>query len=318
MLIPLPNYIKPMLASMAEPFNSEDYTYEIKWDGYRCLAFLNSDTKLQSRNLKDISSIFPELSQMHKSCKRTGAVIDGEIIALRNGKPDFSQVQKRGQLRNENQILNAAKTIPVIYIAFDLLYLDYQPLYHEPIEKRRLLLEENLSPSAQLVLADSIEKNGIGYFNSISEMGLEGVIAKKKKSLYYPGKRVKTWLKFKKKQIGAFIICGFTINPTSRGELSSIVLGAYLEGKLRYFGMVGTGFSHRELEITLKELKKIIIDSSPFDSPVQSMPKDLYWTRPLIVCEVEYLELTHDGSLRHPSFKRFRPDLKPEECIYQK
>lgn len=307
-----------MLASLAQPFNSEDYTYEIKWDGYRSLAFLNSNTKLQSRNLKDITLTFPELSQIHKSCKRPGTVIDGEIIALRNGKPNFIELQKRGQLRNENQILNAVKTSPVIYIAFDLLYLNFQPLYHEPIEKRRLLLKENLSPSPELVLADFIEKNGIAYFNSISEMGLEGVIAKKKESLYSPGKRVKTWLKFKRKQIGAFIICGFIINPTSRGELSSIILGAYVEGNLKYFGMVGTGFSHWELDIILKELKKITIDSSPFGSPIQFMPKNHYWTRPLIVCEVEYLELTDDGSLRHPSFKRFRPDLKPEECIYQK
>lgn len=302
---------------MADPFNSEDYTYEIKWDGYRSLAFLNSDTKLQSRNLKDITSTFPELSQIHKSCKQTGTVIDGEIIALHNGKPNFIKLQKRGQLRNENQILNAVKTIPVIYIAFDILYLNHQPLYHVPIEKRRLLLEENLSSSAELVLADSIEKNGIAYFNSISEMGLEGVVAKKKESLYAPGKRVKTWLKFKRKQIGAFIICGFIINPTSRGELSSLILGAYLEGKLNYFGMVGTGFSRWELEITLKELQKIISDSSPIGRFIQSIPKNLYWTKPLIVCEVEYLELTDDGRLRHPSFKRFRPDLKPEECIYQ-
>lgn len=302
---------------MAEPFDSEEYTFEIKWDGYRSLAFFDSHTRLQSRNLKDISDIFPELSQIHKFFKQSGAVMDGELIALRDGKPSFTELQKRGQLRNENQILNAVKTIPVTYIAFDLLYLNYQPLFHEPIEKRRLLLAENLYPSAELVLADSIEGKGIAYFNSISQMGLEGVIAKKKGSVYSPGKRVNTWLKFKRKKSGPFIICGFVINPSSRGELSSLILGAYLEGKLSYFGMVGTGFSRKELEIILKELQKIVGESSPFSKSNKSIPGNVYWTRPIVVCEVEYLELTDDGCLRHPSFKRFRSDLKPEECIYQ-
>ena len=302
---------------MADPFDSEEYTYEIKWDGYRSLAFLDSHTRLQSRNLKDITGIFPELSQIHSFIKQTGTVIDGEIIALRNGKPNFMELQKRGQLRNESQIHNAVKNIPVAYIAFDLLYLNAQPLFHEPIERRRLLLAENLYPSAELILAESIEEKGVAYFNSISAMGLEGVIAKKKKSLYSPGKRVKSWLKFKRKKCDPFIICGFVINPTSRGKLKSLVLGAYLDGILKYFGMVGTGFSSNELQIILKELQKIVSQSSPFTGSIEPKLKNVSWIRPLVVCEVEYLELTDDGSLRHPSFKRFRPDLKPAECIYQ-
>ena len=305
-----------MLASLAEPFDSPEYTYEIKWDGYRALAFLDSNTRLQSRNLKDITGIFPDLSQIHSFIKQTGTVIDGEIIALRNGKPDFRELQKRGQLRNKSQILNALKSIPVTYIAFDLLYLNGQPLFQEPLETRRSLLADNLYPSTQLVLTDSIESKGIAYFNSIAAMGLEGVIAKKKNSVYSPGKRTKTWLKFKRRQRDPFIICGFVINPTSRGELSSLVLGAYLDGRLKYFGMVGTGFSRKELEITLKELQKIVSRSSPFTGSITPKLKDISWTKPLVVCEVEYLELTDDGSLRDPSFKRFRPDIKPAECIY--
>lgn len=306
-----------MLASMAEPFDSNDYTFEIKWDGYRSIALLDSETKLQSRNSRDITAVFPELTKIHHSLKQPGIILDGEIIALRNGKPSFLELQKRGQLRNEAQIRNTAKTIPVVYVVFDLLYLNYQPVLNEPIEKRRLLLKEYLNPTSELIPADFIEDRGTAYFKSISEMGLEGVIAKRKGSIYLPGKRVKTWLKIKRKKNGFFIICGFVINQTSRGELSSIILGAYLEEKLTFFGMVGTGFSRKALEIILIELQKIIINLCPFNYNSNNIKlKNVFWTRPTIVCEIEYLELTDEGSLRHPIFKKIRPDLKPQDCFY--
>lgn len=304
-----------MLASMAEPFDSEEYTYEIKWDGYRVLAFLDSDTKLQSRNLKDITAVFPELTKIHRSQKR-GLILDGELIALRNGKPSFLELQKRGLLRDESRIRMAVQSIPVVYVIFDLLYLNYQPLLNEPIEKRRLLLTENLNPAFGLILADFIDSRGTAYFKSISEMGLEGVIAKKKGSNYLPGKRVKTWLKFKRKRIANFIICGFVKNHSSRAELSSIILGAFLDEKLTPFGMVGTGFSRNESLIILNELQAITTKTCPFNGFNDYGLKNVFWTKPWLVCEVEYLELTDDGSLRHPSFQRFRPDLKPENCNY--
>lgn len=301
---------------MADPFDSEEYTYEIKWDGYRSLVFIDSQTKLQSRNLKDLSPVFPELTNIHRSQKKRGMVLDGEIIALRNGKPSFLELQKRGQLRNETQIRHAAQSIPVVYVAFDLLYFNYQSLLNEPIEVRRLLLTENLIPTDELIIAEFIEAQGIAYFKSIAEMGLEGVIAKKIGSIYLPGKRVKTWLKFKRKKTGSFIICGLMYNRTSRGELRSILLGAYLDQKLAFFGMVGTGFSRLEAEIILKELEKIKTDICPFTRSSVPLPQNVCWTKPIVVCEVEYLELTDDGILRHPSFKRIRPDLRPEDCVF--
>lgn len=302
---------------MSDPFDSDDYTYEIKWDGYRSLVFLDSQTKLQSRNLKNISSVFPELTNIHRSQKGQGIILDGEIIALRKGKPSFLQLQKRGQLRNETQIRQAAKSNPVVYVAFDLLYLNYQSVMNETLEKRRLLLAENLNSVDELIIAEFIESQGIAYFKSISEMGLEGVIAKKKGCIYLPGKRVKTWLKFKRKKISPFIICGLMYNHTSRGELRSLLLGAYLDDKLAFFGMVGTGFSRLELEILLRELEKIKTAVCPFTDLTNLPPKNVSWTRPIVVCEVEYLELTDDGILRHPSFKKIRPDLRPNDCIFR-
>lgn len=305
-----------MLALMSNPFDSQDYTYEIKWDGYRCLIFLDTQTKLQSRNLKDISVVFPELTKIHRYLKKSGIILDGEIIALRNGKPSFFELQKRGQLRNETQIRHAAKGIPVVYVVFDLLYLNYQSMLNETIEKRRMLLAENLKTIDNVILADFIEDQGLAFFKSISEMGLEGVIAKKKGSLYLPGKRAKTWLKFKRKKIGNFIICGYLYRPASRRILRSIILGAYLDEKLTFFGMVGTGFSSKELGIMIKELAKIKTNICPFIG-LNNLPfKDVVWTEPLVVCEVEYLELTDDGILRHPSFKGIRPDLRAKDCVF--
>lgn len=301
---------------MSDPFDSQDYTYEIKWDGYRCLVFLDTQTKLQSRNLKDISAVFPELTKIHLYLKKPGTILDGEIIALRNGKPSFLQLQKRGQLRNETQIRHAVKGIPVVYVVFDLLYLKYQSILNEPIETRRILLAENLKTIDNVIVADFIDDQGIAYFKSISKLGLEGVIAKKKRSLYLPGKRTETWLKFKRKRIGNFIICGYRYHPTSRSILRSIILGAYFDEKLTFFGMVGTGFSHQELGIMIKELERIKTDLCPFIG-LNNLPfKDVVWTEPIVVCEVEYLELTDDGILRHPSFKRIRPDLRPKDCVF--
>ena len=305
-----------MLASMSTPFDSQNYTFEIKWDGYRCLIFLDTQTKLQSRNLKDISSVFPELTNIHRYLKKTGIILDGEIVALRNGKPSFLELQKRGQLRNETQIRHAAKAIPVIYVVFDLLYLNYQSLLNEPIEKRRIALAENIKPNDDLIMADFIDGQGKAYFRLISEMGLEGVIAKKKGSLYLPGKRVKTWLKFKKKVSGNFIICGYLYHPTSRGNLRSIILGAYFDEKLTFFGMVGTGFSRQELGIIINELEKIRTNICPFIDLNRLPFKDIIWTKPIVVCKVEYLELTDDGILRHPSFKGIQPYLRPEDCVF--
>jgi len=309
----LPASISPMLATLGTPFDSNDYTYEIKWDGYRCLAFLDSGTKLQSRNLKDLTSVFPELNNLHQLIKKTGCVIDGEIIALRNGKPSFLELQKRGQLRNPNEIKLMKDQVPVIFVAFDLLFYDYKALFHTPIELRRELLEENIITAERLIVSKEVAGSGIKYFEAISKMGLEGVIAKKKQSIYLPGKRVKTWLKFKTKKRNSFIICGYVINPTTRGELSSLILGLYNEDRLICCGMVGTGFTKTEPELIHKELIKLTTDICPFTKTPNPLP-NTFWTKPVIVCEIEYTEMTDEHSLRHPSFKRINPTVIPENC----
>lgn len=312
----LPDTFKPMLATMSDPFDSPEYTYEIKWDGYRCLVFITGATRIQSRNLKDISRIFPELLDLHRKAGVSDCLLDGEIIALRNNRPSFPELQKRAQLRNPQHIKAAVASIPVVYVAFDILYFRGKPVFGEPIENRRALLMEYFEGIDGLIVTNFVENQGLAYFNVINELGLEGVIAKQKKSLYFPGKRVKNWLKFKRKKLGNFAICGYSLNPTGRGQLSALILGAYEQNQLKPFGMVGTGFSQAELDILHQELKKITTPVCPFTG-TKLRQKNAHWTDPAIVCEIEYQELTGDHSLRHPSFKRFRFDLTPADCRFE-
>jgi DNA ligase D-like protein (predicted ligase) len=321
----LPKTFAPMLATIAEPFDSPDFTYEIKWDGYRLLAFIENGTRLQSRNGKEISYLFPDLAQIHQWFRRPGCLVDGEVIALRDGKPSFAQLQQRAQLQDPRQIREAQKNIPVVYVVFDLLYRDYQSIYEQPLSLRRNLLQETLTPSAEIILANWVEAKGQSYFESVSALGLEGVIAKRSDSVYLPGQRVKSWLKFKRKQTDYFLICGYTKKTSSRGELSALILGAYQEGNLTYCGLVGTGFTVWELEVMQRELDRIRIPESPFTGIVKIpgvpkwgwsvKPAELVWVKPLVVCRVEYTEQTADGSLRHPSFQEICPEVPPIEVI---
>jgi DNA ligase D-like protein (predicted ligase) len=313
----LPENFQPMLASLAEPFDSNDYTYEIKWDGYRCLAFLDSHTRLLSRNQKDLTTVFPELQNLHKRIKQTGCLIDGEIIAMRNGKPSFSELQKRAQLRHKNILTLRETKIPVVYVAFDILFYNHTAIYEKPLTERRGLLADSYYQADELIIASFIETKGLAYFKAICELGLEGVVAKKSNSAYIPGKRGKSWLKFKRKIIHAFVVCGYLVNstPNSRRTLRSLILGAYFQDQLNYFGMVGNGFTQQEMEFILQELVKLRTEECPFPSN-RFNPKNTVWIKPLIVCDVEYLELTDEGSLRHPIFKRFRSDLRVEDCQY--
>ncbi len=312
----LPENFHPMLATLSEPFSSPDFSFEIKWDGYRCLSFLDGKTRLLSRNQKELTDFFPDLQNLHQKLKLPNCLIDGEIIALRNGKPSFLELQKRAQLKNINKIKQMSSTIPVVYVAFDLLYLNNNPIFKKPLIERKELLIKNCISEDELVISNYIHKDGVNYYNSIVEMGLEGVVAKKNDSPYIPGKRVKTWLKFKRRLKQNFIICGYNLQPTKRGQLSSLLLGAYYDYKLQLFGMVGTGFSHSDLELILKELEKIKTDICPFTQTAITQ-KNTVWVKPVIVGEVEYLELTDDNSLRHPVFKRFRPDLNPKDCKFE-
>lgn len=308
----LPDHLRPMLAKLSLPFDSPEFHYEIKWDGYRCLAFLNGATRLQSRNLKELSGLFPELSSLHLQCRKAGCLLDGEIVTFRNGLPSFQRLQKRAQLCSPEQIRTASRSDPVVYIAFDLLYLEEKPVYHAPWKERRGLLLDLVRPTELFILSEAIPARGVEFFQAAAAKGLEGVMAKRADSPYLPGKRSDFWLKFKSRRKGYFVICGYRLQLKDC-RIRSLILGAYQDEQLIFRGTVGSGLPPSELDTIKQLLEELETEVCPFTGATLRK-KGITWLEPRLVCEVEYLELTDEGYLRHPSFKNFRPDLKTEDC----
>lgn len=306
-----------MLAVSSEPFDDPDYVYELKWDGIRCLGFVDGGTRLQSRNLKTLNEYYPDLTGLHEVLSAAApCVVDGEIIALRDGKPSFLMLQKRHHARRPETIRRAVHTIPVVYMIFDLLYLRGEKITGQPLRRRRELLEESLGAADRYLLTETVPGRGKDYFAAASALGLEGVVGKGLQSPYLPGKRTRHWVKFKHVHVASFLICGYTLNPTTRGELSALVLGAYHHGKLRQFGMAGTGFSQDELAYLQSALSARRTEICPFTGKPLRLP-NCQWVRPGMICDVQYLELTDQGALRHPLYKGLREDLAPEACTFQ-
>ncbi len=269
--------LRPMLAVLSPPFDSPDFLYEVKWDGYRCLAFLDGKTILQSRNLQDLTPSFPELANLHVAVKGQPAVLDGEIVVLDDeGRPSFNLLKARGSLTDPRRVRRAAGRTPALFVAFDLIY-------HR----------------GEKIMPKTIETYGTRFFASCTKQGLEGVIAKEKRSPYLPGRRSSYWRKFKRTRQGQFLILGY--QPGSGRRLGALLLGECQDGRLVYRGKVGTGFDREEEERLLEELERLPPALPPFAVPPGlSRPR---WVEPRLACKVEYLEETPGGRLRHPTYR---------------
>jgi len=307
-----PEFIKPMLAKSSEPFDSENHIFELKWDGTRCILFFEKGKiKLQNRRLKDITNRYPEFSSI--KITESSAIIDGEIVVLSGGKPDFFKLQRREHLIDDGKIKILSELYPATYIAFDLLYIRGKSIISSPLTERRRILEEIFIPTDFSILSQ-IFSMGKGLFEKALKLGFEGIMAKEKSSPYVPGKRTSYWLKIKKfKEIDA-IICGFTEGEGKRGKtFGALILGIYIDNKLIPIGQVGTGFSEEEEELILKILDNLRVRSSPFSIPFISKKK-VFYCKPEIVARVKFQEWTEDKKLRAPVFKGLRLDKSPEEC----
>lgn len=303
--------IKPMLAYSSEPFDSEDFWFEVKWDGSRTLAFVGKKLRLQNRRLLDITYRYPELT-LGEDVDAREAILDGEIVVLRDGKPDFKSLQTREHVGDELRIELLSQTMPATFIAFDLLYLDGKPLVELPLEQRREKLERIVTESSRILLSRYVEEHGRRFFEEAVRLGLEGAMAKRKQSTYQIGKRSRDWLKLKGIKTLDCVIVGFTPGGGWRRDyFGALALAAYRDGKLEYLGKVGTGFDEELLRLITKLLKDRLTDIKPVEA---EPPYEVRWVKPELVCEVKYMELTPDLKLRAPSFKRLRFDKAPEEC----
>lgn len=303
---------RPMLAKVAaEAFTDKDWIFEIKWDGFRALAYVEQPFSLRSRNGKELKQNFPELQELTRL--GSNIVVDGEIIVMRGGIPDFQSLLERGQAVSVLEIQRQSNRAPSVYIVFDILEKDGKSLTNLPLMERKAVLKESLQEGSNVLLCDYIEEKGEAYFQLTLEKGLEGVVAKKKDSSYEEGLRTGSWLKIKKLKTCDCIIFGYTRGEQARGStFGALVLGLYdEEGKPTYVGKVGTGFTEQMLRLLTDKFGKITTEIAPFMAESGDV---VTWLQPSLVCEVAYQVATRDLRLRMARFKRLRDDKAPEEC----
>jgi len=318
----MPTEIHPMLAtSIGEPFDSPDWLFEIKWDGYRAVAFIeNGKTRLVSRNQNDLTARYPELKDLAQSLKAKTAILDGEVVALdEQGRPSFSLMQQRTGFRPGGRRGPTNAGVPVIYYAFDLLYLDGYDLRKLPLEERKKKLSEILIPGDMLRYSDHYERQGKALFEIAREKGLEGILAKKRDSIYQE-RRSSEWLKIKIRHSLESVIGGYTPPEGSRAHFGSVVLGLYdNQGRLIHIGQAGSGFNRKSLTEIWKLLKARETKQKPFYGEVEALRK-VIWIKPDLVAAIEYAEWTDGASggsgpkLRAPVFLGLRDDKDPKEC----
>ncbi len=314
----IPTGIKPMLATLVDaPFDDADWSYEVKWDGYRALGFINKgEVELFSRNNKTFNEKFYPIYNILKKWE-INAVIDGEILVLNDkGISNFGNLQNwRSEADGE-----------LVYYVFDLLWYEGKNLMELPLTSRQAILKEILPVDDDRVRVSKVfNASGIDFFNAAERMGLEGIIAKKTSSTYAPDARSKEWLKIKVHKRQEVVIAGFTKNEDTAKQFSSLLLGVYEDGQLQYVGKVGTGFSDKVQKEMMAQFKPLITDKSPFSTipdvnkPSRFRPNPpkakATWLKPELVCEVAFSEVTSDGVFRHPSFQGMRVDKKAKDVI---
>ncbi|MCW4003895.1 MAG: non-homologous end-joining DNA ligase [Candidatus Bathyarchaeota archaeon] len=303
---------KPMLARVApEPFSDKDWIFEVKWDGFRAIGYIEGLYSLRSRNQKELKNNFPEFSELTRL--GTNIVVDGEIVVMREGKPDFQTLLKRGQAVSKGEIQRQTNRAPAIYVVFDILEKDGKPLTSLPLMERKKILADSLKEGTNVLLSDFIEDKGEAYFESAIEKGLEGIVAKKKDSHYEEGLRSGSWVKIKKLKTCDCVIFGYTRGSESReATFGALLLGLYDKtGQPVYVGKVGTGFTQEILGILTGKFEKIKTAVAPFKPEAGDV---VTWLEPRLVCEVTYQAVTADVKLRMARFKRLREDKPPKEC----
>ncbi len=311
-----PSDIKPMLATLADkPFDEEGWLYEVKWDGYRAVGYINNgEVNVCSRNNKSFNDKFYPVYEALKKWK-INAIVDGEIIVVNEkGISDFEDLQS---WRSEADG-------PLAFYLFDILWLTGENLMQKPLNERKEILRSVIPSENNIIrLSENFDSTGTEFFQLAEKMGLEGIMAKKKDSLYIPDTRSKDWLKIKTEKRHEAVIGGYTRNENTTKKFSALLLGAYEHGVLKFTGPVGTGFSNQiqnELIEKMNELKTAIcpFDTTPeYNKPSRFRPDppkaEVTWLEPKLVAEISY----RSGS-RHPSFKGLREDKEAKDVVIEK
>ncbi len=303
---------KPMLAKEADkPFTDKDWIFEVKWDGFRAIAYIADELSLRSRHNQELLQSFPEFEELKQLARNV--VLDGEIVILDEGKVNFQALLERSRTASPVRMELQAARSPAVYVVFDILEKEGKPLVELPLMERKKILEVSVKEGKHMLLTDYVEEKGEAYFKAALDKGLEGIMAKKKDSPYEPSIRSGNWLKIKKLRSCDCVIFGYTKGTGARGKtFGALLLGLYNnEGKPVYVGKVGTGFSQDTLKALSEAFQKLKTDAAPFSADVS---EEVTWLKPALVCEVGYQVVTEDGRLRMPRFQRLRNDKSPSEC----
>lgn len=284
---------KPMLLKeIDKPFNSKDYIFEIKFDGIRSLIFVNNkEIKIQSRNKKDLTYLFPELESIRNIVNKN-VIFDGEIVAFDNNKDSFSKIQERLHIKDKNKIKKASALNTVTFIAFDIIY-ENKDLTNKTLLERKKTLSK-YKDTDEFMKTKIIDSNGINLFNSIKKLNLEGIIAKRKDGKYHIDKRTDDFIKIKNLQRDEFIIGGY---EEKKNGILSLSIGEYVDDKLCFVGKVSV---HKNYKI-YKKIIKLKKDKNSF----YNFDEKINYVTPTLTCHVEYLERTNNNHLRHPVFKDY-------------
>jgi len=292
--------IKPMLAHTGTgAFDDAAWLFETKWDGYRTVAEkIGNNVTIYSRNALSFDSKYPAILEAVRSSINHDVILDGEVVAMVNGKPSFQALQHAEDSKPQ-----------LIYAIFDLLELDGQSTMELPLIDRKKLLEQLLQKANNpiLIYSGHIIENGKDYFEKVVGQAYEGIMAKKMDSTYAPGARTHEWLKIKNVNDREAIIVGFTEPRGSRRYFGALILAEKDGEKYRYIGHTGTGFGSDTLKETYQQLAPLITEQSPFDKKIK-VNAPVTWLQPKLVCTINFTEQTEGGMLRHPVFTGLRTD----------
>jgi bifunctional non-homologous end joining protein LigD len=321
---PMPSSIRPMLATLVDgPFNSREWLYEVKWDGFRALAFVEeAKVRLVSRNQNDLTGAYPELSVVPGCVRAKTAVLDGEIVALdEQGRSSFSLMQQRtGTSEGPRRPRVSRGDIPIHYYVFDLLYLNGYSLFQVDLKTRKELLRKVLAENQWVHYSEHFD-DGIQLYRAAGERQLEGIVAKRSSSCYVT-KRSRDWLKIKLTHEQECVIGGYTDPRGSREHFGSLVLGLYEGGRLMHVGQAGSGFNARTQQEVWKLLEARETAKNPFANPVEAT-RTVHYVRPELVARIKFTEWTHEGQsgaikMRAPVFLGLRNDKEPRECTFER
>jgi bifunctional non-homologous end joining protein LigD len=319
---PLPASLAPMLARPGSPPAGRlaEWAVEMKWDGVRALAFIErGQVRLVSRAGQDISATYPDLAGLGRAVTGGQALLDGEIVAFTDGRPDFEALQPRMHVASADAAFRLAATIPVTYLAFDALQADGVRLTPLSYLARREVLGTLISNGPRWLAPPNFPGPDLDAVRAASVAnGLEGVVAKRLDSVYEPGARPGSWLKVKNQLSQEVVVAGWKPGQGNRtGLVGSLLVGVHsVSGALLYAGHVGTGFSDPVLRMLTRRLDALRRPDSPFDGPVPpEYARPAVWVEPRLVIDVEFHRWTRAGRMRAPAYRGLRDDKDPADVV---